>query len=52
MKKPTDLGEAKLLRKLINGGQTNLSEWVEGICQEFCEDEATESYSSVQNVER
>ena len=52
MKKLADPGEAKLLSKLINGGRTNLSEWVEGICQELCEDEATESYSSVQNVER
>ena len=52
MKKPADLGEAKLLNKFINDGRMNLSEWVEGIFQEFCEDEATESYSSVQNVER
>ena len=52
MKKPTDPGEEKLLRKLIKGGRTNLSEWVEGICQEFCEDKATKFYPSVQNIER
>ena len=51
MKKPTDPEEAKLLRKLVNGGRTNLTEWVESICKEFCEDEATETYSSLQSIE-
>lgn len=41
MKKPADPEEAKLLSKLINGGWTNLTEWVESIFQESCEDEAT-----------
>lgn len=51
MKKPADPKEAKLLSKLINGGRTNLTEWVESICQEFCEDEAAETYSSLQRIE-
>ena len=44
MKKPVDPGEEKLSRKLINGGRTNLSERVEGIFHELCEDEVIESY--------
>ena len=52
MKKLADPEEAKLLNKLINGGRTNLTEWVESICKEFCEDEATETYSSIQNIKR
>ena len=52
MKKPADPREAKLLNKLINGGRMNLTEWVETICKEFCEDKATKSYSSIQNIER
>ena len=51
MKKPADPEEAKLLNKFINGGRTNLTEWVESICKEFCEDEATETYSSLQSIE-
>jgi hypothetical protein len=51
MKKPADPEEAKLLSKLINGGRTNLTEWVESLCKEFCEDEATETYSSLQSIE-
>ena len=52
MKKPVDPREEKLLNKLINGGQMNLTEWIEIICKEFCEEEATETYSSIQNIER
>lgn len=52
MKKLADPREAKLLNKLINGGRTNLTEWVETICKEFCEEEATETYSSLQSIER
>ena len=51
MRKPTDPEEAKLQSILINGGQTNLLEWVETICQEFCEDEATETSSSLQSIQ-
>ena len=51
MRKPADPEEAKLLSKLVNGGPTNLSEWVETICQEFCEDEAVETSSSLQSIE-
>ena len=52
MKKLADPGEAKLLNKLINGGWTNLTEWVETICKELCEHGVTETYSSIQNIER
>ena len=51
MKKLANPKEAKLLSKLINDGRTNLTEWVESICKEFCEDEATETYSSLQSIE-
>ena len=51
MKKPADPEEVKLLSKLINGGWTNLTEWVESICQEFCEDEATKTSTSLQSIE-
>ena len=51
MKKPADPEEAKLLSTLINGSWTNLTEWVESICKEFCEDEAAETYSSLQSIE-
>ena len=51
MRKPADPEEAKLLNKLINGGRTNLSEWVETMCQEFCEDEVTETSSSLQIIQ-
>ena len=52
MKKPANPVEVELLRKLINSGQTNLSEWLEEVCQEFCEDKATKSHSFVQNIKR
>ena len=51
MKKPADPEEEKLLSKLVNGGRTNLTEWVESICKEFFEDEATKTYSSLQSIE-
>ena len=50
MRTPTDPEEVRLLRKLVNDGRTNISEWVESICHEFCEDEATETSLSLQSI--
>ena len=51
MRKPTDPEEARLLSKLVNGGRTNISEWVESICHDFCEDEAIQTSSSLQSIQ-
>ena len=49
MRKPKGTKEQQLLEKLIRGSRTNLSEWFEKITNEFCEEQAVEDRTSVEN---
>ena len=47
------MNEAKnrqLLHKLTNGGRTNLSEWVENIIDNFCEEQAIDERTSYDRI--
>ena len=47
------MSEAKnqqLLHKLTNSGRTNLSEWVENIIDNFCEEQAIDETTSYDNI--
>ena len=47
MKKLEATKDQELLEKLIQGGQTNLSDWFENIIDEFCEKQAMEERTLV-----
>ena len=40
----------QLMHTLWNGGRTNLSEWVEQIVDEFCEEQAIDERASFDNI--
>ena len=52
MKKPEATKDQELLEKLIQWGQTNLSEWFEKITDEFCEEQTVEERTFVENVQK
>ena len=50
MKNPEANKEQKILKKLIRGGRTNLSEWFENITDKFCEEQAIEEITSMKII--
>ena len=40
----------QLLHKLTNGGRTNLSEWVENVIDNFCEEQAIDERTLYDNI--
>ena len=44
--------ERLLMHKLHNGGRTNLYERLEKVCDDFCEEQAIEDRTSLEEVER
>ena len=40
----------QLMHKLTNGGRTNLSEWVENIIDNFCEEQAIDERALYDNI--
>ena len=50
MKQTNKTKEEQLLKNLIRGGRTNLSEWCEKIANEFCEKQAIKDRTSVETV--
>ena len=52
MKNPEATQDQDTLEKLIQGGQTNLSEWFENITDEFCEEQELEERVSVESIEK
>ena len=50
--KPEATKDQELLQKLIQGGQTNLSEWFEKITNEFCEEQVVEERFLVESIEK
>ena len=50
MRNPDATKEEQLLDKLIRGRRTNLSEWLEKITDDFCEEQAVEDRTSVETV--
>ena len=50
--KPEATKDQELLKKLIRGGRTNLSEWFEIITDEFYEEQAVEERVSVESIEK
>ena len=50
MRKTDATKEQQLLDKLFRGGRTNLSEWFEKITDDFCEEQAVEDRTSMENV--
>ena len=52
MKKPEVNKEQQLLEKMIQGGRTNLSKWLEKIIDDFCEEQAIEERTSVETIQK
>ena len=52
MKKQEATKEQRFLQKLIRGGRTNLSEWLEKITNEFCEEQVIEERTSVETIQK
>ena len=50
MKKPEATKDQELLEKLIRGGRTNLSKWLEKVTDKFCEEQVVEESSLVESV--
>ena len=50
--KPEATKDQELLKKLIRGGRTNLSEWFEKIADEFYQEQAVEERVSVESIEK
>ena len=50
MKKLEATKEQQLLEKLIQGGRTNLSEWLENITNNFCKEQDIEERTSVETI--
>ena len=49
---PKATKDQELLKKLIRGVRTNLSEWFEKIADAFCQEQAIEKRASVENIEK
>ena len=52
MKKVVEIKDQEFLQKLIRGGCTNLSEWIEKIAYEFCEEHVVEDRVSVESIDK
>ena len=50
--KPEANKDQELLKKLIWGGRTNLSEWFERIADKFCQEQAVEERVLVESIEK
>ena len=50
--RPEAIKDQELLKKLIRGGRTNLSEWFEKIADEFYQEQVVEERVSVESIEK
>ena len=52
MKNLEETKDQELLEKLIRGGQTDLSEWIEKITEELCEEQAMKEITLVESIQK
>ena len=52
MRRLDEKNERLLLHKLCNGGRTNLYEWLEKVCDDFCKEQVVEARTSLEEVKR
>ena len=50
--KPEATKDQELLKKLIQGGRTNLLKWFEKIANEFCQEQPVQERVSVESIEK